>query len=247
MKKHLKTLPKTLKRKRMKSNIFILIIFLLAINGCKKEAKEPLIVTAEAYALPASVAYGGSTTLYWNSTNVISVTKDGTALPTTSGSEDLTSLKKDTTFSFVFKGTDGNIVTKSFLIPVAVKPIPTKVDTLMSLICKSFKSLALEGHSLDGKLLVAFELTEEQKKVVWTYNDDNSWTVDESANGKGVYRTKPGSFGFTEDGKYIWFNDKSNKYEFILTKDTFTRIVPSYDNESNGEKTPIKMYFVQKQ
>jgi hypothetical protein len=319
----------------MKSKTFIWIIFLLTLISCKKAIipdVPPIVVVAEAYALPSSVAYGGNTTLYWSSKNVTSVTKNGIPLLTTSGSEDLTALIKETSFTLEFKGLDGKIITKSVTIPVAskivvvsgeasaspanilydgsttlswkgspdvtsvtvndvpmltttgsqefkslkenttftvkfkgsngkavaetiivtvapkpIEVIPTKLDTLMSLLCnKPWKDYSIEDHSLDGKLLTEFELSEDEKNIIWTYNYNKSWTIDESANGKGVKTTNPGSFGFSEDCKYIWFNDRSNKFEFILTKDTYIRIIPNYINEINGEKTPIKTYVVQK-
>ena len=63
----------------------IVVCFMVKCNSDTTPKPEPVVIFAEAYALPSSIPYAGSATLYWNSKNVISVTKDGTPLSTTSG------------------------------------------------------------------------------------------------------------------------------------------------------------------
>lgn len=115
---------------------FVVAFIAVVIYRCSPSATtEPEIKTvAEAKAWvepPTIVPYGGNATLFWESTNVTSVTINGTQVPNPNkGSEELKSLTSNISHILVFKGIDGQLITKTVDIIVEAKPIPTRTDTL---------------------------------------------------------------------------------------------------------------------
>lgn len=80
---------------------------------------------------PTSVAYGGSSTLVWSSTNAVKcvATQNGTGgwngNKTLSGSENTGPLTATTTFNLTCTGYDGSTVSKNVSVTVAPPPNPT--------------------------------------------------------------------------------------------------------------------------
>lgn len=114
----------------MKAKIFILTVFLLInIIGCKEdiipvppEVTAPVV--AEAYASPSVILYNGSTTLFWESKNVTSVTINDIPVSNTTDSKSLKALTKDTIFNLKFIGENKQVVLKSVKITVGL-PVVT--------------------------------------------------------------------------------------------------------------------------
>lgn len=201
----------------MKSKAFIFSIFLITLFACKDdnvpETPVPIpAMFAEAYASPSSVPYNGATTLIWKSQSVISITKDGIPLPTKNGSEDLTSLIKDTSFTFEFKGLDGQVITKSVFITVGVQPIPTRTDSL----CAKALYLTEEKVLVDG---------------VWTYTNLQELQMTSPLyfypNGK-YKKFRPDGITSLASGTWSWdgpntINMDGWGYKYLLTETQFMR------------------------
>jgi hypothetical protein len=127
----------------MKTTILnkILVVFLLTLSiwGCRYDHVVPEpesvynpVVEANAYALPESIPYAGTTTIYWKSENVTLVTINDVPVSSLSGSKTLDSVVKDTTLNFKFTTYNRQVITKSVSIEVAepVIVVPTRTDTL---------------------------------------------------------------------------------------------------------------------
>ena len=208
------------------SNLFKNTSVTLNFKGVDGQLTEKTVLilvspapVVEAYALPSTVQYGNSTILYWSSINVASVTKNGIPLSSTSGSESTTSLVKDTTFTFEFKGIDGKILTKSVTIDIVTKPVPTEMDLIREKFCSKYYVL-IEMKNFYNGIWHYYILDEEQLRIQTYYNiDGTTFWVDPLDN----IKHKLDNHVLTKDSIKIG----SARYQYTLTDST---IVCSTDN-----------------
>ena len=125
-----------------KKFFFLVCLFLLTMIGCQEERIVPgpdpvLKSTLTAWALPESVAYKGTVTIYWQSENLSCLSINGRVYLELTGSVAMTGLVKDTVFNFKGTSIDGLWLNESIHIkvgpaPVVITPITAK-DTLCSM------------------------------------------------------------------------------------------------------------------
>lgn len=112
-----------------KNWMMMLVLCTIFFWGCKDEHTPVKEVTipdpeCEAYASPSVILYNGSTTLFWDSKNVTSVTINDIPVSSTTGSKSLKALTKDTLFTVKFIGENKQVVFKFVKITVGL-PVVT--------------------------------------------------------------------------------------------------------------------------
>ena len=128
-----------MKAKVFNKNFVVLFLLIIILGSCKYDfvvpEPEPVkpdpVVEVNAYALPESISYAGTTTLYWTSKNVTSVTLNDIPV-SVNGPKTLEALTVDTVFTLKFTGYNGQVITKSVSIAVAepIIVLPTRTDTI---------------------------------------------------------------------------------------------------------------------
>jgi hypothetical protein len=203
------------------SKVFTVLLLSIITIGCKYgfevPEEEPVVpdpvVEANAYALPESIQYSGTTTIYWNSLNATSVTFNGVPI-WTSGSKTLTSLLKDTSLILKFNGYNGQVITKSVSIEVAEPVIvaPTMYDTISSLywVFQVVKGL------INGEWLSAYFDEDMRTRKLFFYKNKNYeiFKKDGTLIGNGKYEIKQNILELNND------NNSCNKFKISLIDST---------------------------
>ena len=230
-------MKKTTKTKFHKVESWLPIVFifflLFTINGCRIEddlipivvepKPEPVVVKGNAYALPESISYAGSTTLYWETNNVASATVNNIAIPI-NGSKLLEGITSDTTFVFNFTGTNKEVKTDTVKIKVAppIVVLPTRTDTL----CSRYWMLVSSKIFYQNSWLTVN--LDEDRLTCKLYFHKNLFFEQFNKDGKLV-----------SNGQWNWIGKDSiligdQRYKYQLTDTTFVR--------SERDETDIDIY-----
>jgi hypothetical protein len=146
--------------------------------------------------LPDSIPYNGNSKLYWISEkNVISVKINGIMVYSLTDSIPFNGLIKDTTLVVKFEGVKDTI-TETVQIKVAEKPVPTKLDTMLTLFCnKPWRLVDMSNYTMDGQYIDSWTLTKNDTTEIYWFYTDYSRANDKTAYGGGWSRTGPKLLG----------------------------------------------------
>lgn len=208
--------------------------FALIFNYCSNpnetipepEPKPDPVIEVSAYALPESISYASSTTIYWKTKNVTSVTLNGNPV-SVNGPKDILDLKKDTMIILRFVGYNGQIITKSVQITVA-EPIvvfPTAIDTFSS----RYWMFIVTHSFFDGKWN-DFYFDEDIRTRRWFFYKNKTYEKikkDGSIVENGVYDIKKDTLILNNgDGKF--------KFKIFLSDTTMILQLCNLDSTSVG-------------
>ena len=179
--------------------IFIGILSLTIFISCEKDA-EPipelvnLVPVAKVWALPESIPYAGTTTIYWNTSNVASATVNNISIPT-NGSCLLEGLVSDTTFTFKFISS-GKKTEIDTVVTVKVAK-PTIYDTISSL----YWVFQVSKGLINGKW-ESFYFDEDMRTRKWFLYKDKTYEEfkkDGSRIGEGTYEIRKDTLELNND------------------------------------------------
>jgi len=222
----------------MKTTILnkILVVFLLTLSiwGCRYDhvvpEPEPVynpVVEANAYALPESIPYAGTTTIYWKSENVTLVTINDVPVSSLSGSKTLDSVVKDTTLNFKFTTYNGQVITKSVSIEVAEPPVivaPTMYDTISSLYW-----VFQVNKSLVNNEWLLFYFDEDMRTRKWFFYKDKTYSIFSQEKNEIV---GGGKYDIRKDTLVLNEGDENLKFKISLSDTISTMFLYNIDSTS---------------